>query len=151
VISTALLENTAQIMSWEVMAALANQGNPQATLALAYELRGVSLSATAAMAYEQGRETDYERFLQELYGDQPDRIARIAKNQRFWADNPEQLAAIRLKYSWTPLDLVFSHRQSENIPDMALDNGTNWLEIDDLIYFLEHAEELVDWALIEVK
>jgi hypothetical protein len=61
------------------------------------------------------------------------------------------LAAIRLKYSWIPLDFVFSNRQSKNIPDMALDNGTSWLEIDDLVYFLEHVEELVDWALQEVK
>jgi hypothetical protein len=153
----ALLENTAQVMSWEVMAALANQGNPQATLALAYELRGVSLSAAAAMAYDQGEDLDYEELLQDLYGDQPDKEARIAKNRRFWADKPEQLAALRLKYSWTPLGLVFSHRQSENIPNMALDNGnmaldngTGWLEIDDLVYFLEHVEELVGWALKEV-
>jgi hypothetical protein len=33
---------------------------------------------------------------------------------------------------------------------MALDNGTGWLEIDDLVYFLEHVEELVGWALKEV-
>lgn len=146
-----LLENTAQIMAWETMAALANQGSHIAALALAYEFRGLSLNATAAIASAQGREDDYEQLLQNLYREQPDTLARIAKNRRFWADRPEDLAAIRLKYSWEPLDLVFTHRRSENIPDLALDNGTRWLEIDDLIYFLGHAEELVDWALIEVK
>ena len=149
--SQALLENSAQIMSWEVLAALSNQGSAAATLSLVYELRGTALSAASAMSVYEGRPEDYEKLFYDLFGDDPRRVAQHERGIRFWADKQDDRQGIQMRYSWSPLNRVFKARYEQTVYQMAIDNDTHSAEIDDLIYFIEHMEELVEWALENVN
>lgn len=148
--SQALLENTAQIMSWEVLAALANQGSPEATLTLVYEMRGNAMSAARAMAVHEDRLEDYEKLFYDVFGDDPHWVAAHEKNLRFWVDRQDELYGIQMRYGWAPLNRVFKARHEQTIYKLALDNSTHAAEIDDLVYFIQHMEELVEWALVTV-
>lgn len=142
-----LLENSAQIMAWEVMAALANRGNVEATLSLVFDLRGTALSSARAMSEVEGRPEDFQKLLQEIYGDDASKMASIAKNRRYWADKQEKLRSLTYRYGWSPLNLVFMARDEKTVYQLAINNETHSAEIDDLIYFFEHMEELVGSAL----
>jgi hypothetical protein len=148
--SKALLENTAQLMSWEVLAALANQGSPEATLTLVYELRGTALGAAMAMARYEDRIDDYEKLFYDLFGDNEGRVARHEKGNRFWVDRQDELQRLLMRYNWDPLNRVFKARYEQTIYQLAIDNETHSMEIDDLTYFMRHMEELVEWALENV-
>lgn len=149
--SQALLENTAEIMSWEVLAALANQGSPEATLTLVYELRGTAMSAARAMAVHENRLEDYEKLFYDVFGHDASWVAAHEKNIRYWIDRQDELHGIQKRYGWAPLNRVFKARYEGTIYKLALDNSTHAAEVDDLIYFIEHMEELVEWALENVN
>jgi hypothetical protein len=138
-------------MAWEVMAALANGENPEAAIAMVYELRGVVLSASAAMAAHEDRMDDYWELAEMVYGDDAGYMARLRKAQRFWAEDEERLKTLRMRYSWTPINLVFKARNEGAIYGLAIDNGTRVAKIDDLLYFLENINELTFWALDELE
>lgn len=142
-----LIENSAQIMAWEAMAALGNQGSADAVLALVYDLRGTAMSSARAIAASQGRENDYQRLRKEIYGDDISYWSRASKGDRFWAEDEDTLNRLMRRYSWTPLNMVFKARHEGTIYQLALSNDSHAAEIDDLIYFFQHMEELVDWAL----
>lgn len=146
-----LIENSAQVMAWEVMAALSSQGSSLATLALVCEFRGVAMSSAGALAVEEGREEDYEKLLQDVYGNEPQKMSSVTKALRFWADDMEELSTLRIRYSWTPLNMVFKARSEGTVYQLAISNDTHSVEIDDLIYFLRNAEELTEAALEREK
>lgn len=141
------IENSAQIMAWEVMAAVANQGSKEAVLSMAYELRASALSAAAAMAGFEDRQDDYDSLIDDIFEGDAHETARRAKGMRFWSSDLEQLEALRMRYSWTPLNLVFEARNEGTIYQLSVSNDTHSADIDDLLYFIEHMEELVDWAI----
>jgi hypothetical protein len=144
-----LIETTAQVMSWEVLAGLANQRNKYALFALLDTLRSDAMSMAWGMALEGDGVTleRFERDLRHLHGHDELRWASYQKSMRFWEGNRDELAWILVNYAAAPLNLVQEHRYRGVIPHLAIDTPTSDLKIDDLLYVLEHAEELVDQAL----
>ena len=134
----ALIENTAQIVSWEVMSSLANSGNRNALKIMIYEMRDVALSSARA----QGTDEQFMNLIREMF-DSPNKLARIEKSNRVWEDRRDELQDILTKYSQTPLDMIFLEREFGTVYGLALDNADRTMEIDDLIYFLSHAEEML--------
>lgn len=128
------IENTAQIVAWEVLAGLANAGNRDAAYTLIFELRNTAMRAASA----QGNVDD-------LYGQIYDdnELARWHKAQRFWGDRPDELQDILTKYAQQPLDIAFTYRNTGTVHLLALSTADKTLDIDDLTYFLSHAESLV--------
>jgi hypothetical protein len=144
-----LVETTAELMSWEVLAGLANQGNRIALFVLIYDLRSGALSTAQGLALAAGNEAmrQFEGELRKVQGHDVLKWARYEKSMRYWANDMERLEWILANYSAAPMNLVARHKFGGTIPDLAMDTDTRDLEIDDLLYVLEHAEEMVDQAL----
>ena len=144
-----LVETTAELMNWEVLAGLANQGNRIALFVLIYDLRSGALSTAQGMALAAGEKAlaRFEKALRDIQGHDALKWSRYEKSMRFWAGDMERLEWILATYSAAPLNLIARHKFGGTIPDLALDTDTRDLKIDDLLYVLEHAEEMVDQAL----
>jgi hypothetical protein len=136
-------ENAAQIVTLEVLASLANGGNRDAAYTLAHEIKGMAMSAVRAMSSR----AEYREFYQRLYPNRPDKWARLLQSERYWARDPEQLHTILEKYNRQPLELVYRYRQDGVVYRLALPNETKSLRIDDLLYYMRHAEEMIGWHL----
>jgi hypothetical protein len=136
-------ENAAQIITFEVLASLANGGNRDAAYTLAHEIKGMAISAVRAMSTK----AEYREFYQRLYPNRPDKWGRLLQSERYWARDPEQLQTILEKYNRQPLELIYRYRQDGVVYRLALPNETKSLAIDDLLYFMRHAEEMIGWHL----
>lgn len=159
--SSERLESTTQIATFEVLAAMANHGNKDAAYALMDELRDTAL---AAVHYEALRDGDVERYyeLHRKIHPSPLEQARTEKFRRFWNENAQTRSRFKFilnTYSAIPLRAVFSGLETGEIPNLYMgewvDVGTfshdteppdkyaaRVLKVDDLVYFLEHAEEI---------
>lgn len=141
--SSEQIENTAQMVAWEVMAALANGGNRDAAYALVFELRNVALGS----AHAQGNADEYNELLNKVFDKDPNSIARHEKSIRFWSGHPEKLNEILHKYSRQPLDILFTYRNTGVVHQLALPTQHKTLPIDDLLYFIANAEILIEGFL----
>lgn len=160
------IEQTAEIVSLEVMAAMVNYGNRDMTYALVRKLRGMAASAAYGIALNAGELEKYEALRAQMLDD-PYQDAGYNKSRRWWVDDPERLNFILQAYSVVPLERIvqailyndsavegliippgqvfaLKHSKSTYIP------GPPFI-LDDLAYFLEHAEELVDRYILEEK
>ncbi len=151
-----LVENSAQIAAREVGAALVNQGNKEMMTPLISELRGMALSATYASALRTNRLQEFIDFGATL---SPGAFAaaRSSKSRRRWSSKPIELMTILDRYNVTPLLMISNAIRTNNaeIEGLAfppvIENSGNYfalgknvpIKLNDLQYFLSHAEELV--------
>ena len=152
-----LVENSAQIAALEVASALVNQGNKEMLTPLVSELRGMAISAAYASAMRTGQTTQFIDFRSKLspgaFAD-----ARFAKSQRRWSSNPIELMTILDRYNFTPLTMITNAIRNNGgeieglaFPPVYAEKGNYFnleagrpIKLNDLSYFLSHAEELVE-------
>mgnify|MGYP001559671911 CR=1 FL=1 len=151
-----LVENSAQIAALEVAAALVNQGNKELLTPLVSELRGMAISATYAAALRTNQLNRFIEFRSKLspgaFAD-----ARFAKARRRWSENPIELMTILDRYNVTPLLMISNAIRNDDseikglaFPPVTENRGNYFalgrsvpIKLNDLQYFLSHAEGLV--------
>ncbi len=159
------IEMSAEVITIEVMAALVNYGNRNMTYALVRELRGMAASAAYGLALQEENLEQYvalrNRIVQEDTGRSDSfKNAGWDKSRRHWEENPERLEFILQAYSIFPLEQIVQSIlyidgtidglimppgfviEYPNSPDVYVPGPS--LVLDDLMYFLEHADEIVD-------
>ena len=164
------IEMSAEVITLETLAALVNYGNRDMTYALVRELRGMAASAAYGLALNDGDLDKYialrNRILKAPTG-MPDsyKNAGFDKSRRHWETDPERLSFILEAYSIYPLEQIVQSIlyidgqmtglimppgfviEYPNSPDVYVPGPP--LILDDLMYFLEHADEIVDQYIRE--
>ncbi len=155
------VENAAQVVSFEVLAALANQGNMEAAFALVWELKATAVLAVLYFALRDHGLDEFSSWYGRLSRD-PITDAIMDNYIRGWLNRGkwEWLDVLRT-YRLKPYEMITSaHRYSDDrVYGMAIakryyeydqrryanisveDRG---FVIDDLVYFLGHAEVMVN-------
>ncbi len=154
------IEWTAQIVAFENVSALADDGNVYALYALADELRGVAGSVARAAAIRENRVPEYDALREQLY---PGELARAhyERSKRFWAGKDEELLSEISRYDEAVLN-TFAQAQAGNgiVDGLALqpefDPATftfkpRQLKIDDTLYVLAHLEEMIEDARKQIE
>lgn len=142
-------EQSAQLISWEIDAAMANGGCGQCRANLLADLRGRQLGVVEATAKAEGRETDLARL--EAATLSPAEQAQRARSDRQWAlGDQDELAAILHDYYTVPMaawvcalaagqDHIDGVQLPVNVLQEYLPPGVaKPLLIDDLAYFWEN-------------
>jgi hypothetical protein len=163
-------ESSANLVTFEILAAMANKGNKYALTTLVDDLRGLSLSSAWYVARAEGLEEQYDKLLATV-NDDPFEMAKSEKSQRRWESDPERLTEILHDYSYVPLVTILDGFNEGEIPGVHLpvnwscdyitsfyvgsyygvdENGNEKTEcvsepliIDDLAYVIAHMDELV--------
>lgn len=137
------IENTAQIVTWEVMAAQVNDGNKKFVLPLLDELKSVAMSTAYVTSEREGKQEEFKE-LQKKMEKGALIEARRERFERVWKDDPQRLKYILTTYSEIPLNRVVDAISNKNsiMKDLAL--NTKSFKVDDLAAFLLKAEEIVD-------
>lgn len=149
-----LVENTAQIASWELIASLVNGGNTKLLQPLIGELRQVAVAAAHGIAMERGSMENFMELRNKL---SPGALsaARFQAYLRRWAKDPQKFGVMLNRYFTEPLNMTIRAicLNDSKIKGLALPPvyQRGWpfqpspriLKLDDLTYFLTHAEEMV--------
>lgn len=155
-------ETATQVATYEVLAAMVNHGNMAALRPLLEELRDIALAAMQLDALEAGDEAfaEFTDFQSEVMGS-AEADARFQKSMRFWSQSVShrsQLRYILRAYNAEVFDHIVhafgnngrtaelylpQYLEAESRIDLDYD-GTRTFEIDDLIYFINNAEEIVE-------
>lgn len=152
-------ESTTQLVTLEVLAAMANGGNKLALYAVLDELRDMLMGAVQYEAMV-GKVDGWREFRERVYST-PEEIARSEKSARRWRSNRPLLKEILFKYSYVPVQKILKGLPDEKIPKLMLGEPPwdGWdgavipyvqplkpraLAIDDLAYVLDHAEEILN-------
>lgn len=98
-------EQSAQLVTLEVLAAMAVKGNEAAFAALMDELRDMSLAAAQALALRDDRMDDYQALAGELIDDAFG-LASLDKAMRYWSADTSELERILRLYSYEPIQSV---------------------------------------------
>jgi hypothetical protein len=152
------VEASAQIAALEVMAAMANDGNEPMVRALLTELRRMCLDALEYDAWgnptrERSARTLDRRVLHSALAE-----AQIAQAERYWMGSKErsqELRRVLYRYAEVPLQRIVAGLHTGTVWNIQLpinDPGRGGsttgplkrLRIDDLRYFLAHAEPMVE-------
>ena len=155
-----LIENSAQVVTWEILAALANSGNKEACFALVGAMRGTSLSI--AMSQDSG--TGFIRYAnlrrQLDHGGVGD--ARLDRLLRRYRSDRNGVGEILRRYNEHPMSMMIRGYRENNgrVPGLAInkrfiESSCSWRQvpevvdfpIDDFLYFMGHAEEMVSHYL----
>lgn len=155
-------ETATQLVTLEVLAALVNGGNEEALRPLLQELRDIALASLQLEAW-QGTDEDfqeYREFRDTVLTSAVER-ARFEKSIRFWSQSfshKAQLTYILRAYNdsvWRHLNTAFADEDSYTgdlyIPEFGdtasrrtlTYDGRRPFKMDDLVYFIENAEDLV--------
>jgi hypothetical protein len=155
---TVRIEASAQMAALEVMAAMANDGNEPMVRSLLTELRRMCLDA---LEYEAWGNPDLEQRTRQLER----RVvhsslseAEVAQGKRYWMgskERSEELRSVLHTYAEVPLQRIIAGLHTGSvwniqlpINDPARGGSTKGplkrLRIDDLGYFLAHAEPIVE-------
>lgn len=137
------LENTAQIVTWEIMAAQVNSGNEKFMLPLIEQLRGVAINTAWSISMREGKEKEFDKLRKKLSGGEI-KEAAFERTKRVWKGKESDLRQILTTYSEDPLNRVINAVKNNGsvIKDLAL--PVRSFKVDDLSAFLLRAEELVD-------
>lgn len=151
--SSVLVETSAQIMAFEVDAAMALDGNAWAGLALLRELRSVAVGKLQydALHRVRGARDALVRVRAAIYTKAE--LAQAAQRARYLAKDPAGGEATLLRYVVQPYRKLAKAVRGDRIVTGLATPGTSqrpWaaklgsgsLWVDDLAYFLEHADEL---------
>ncbi len=152
------LEQTAVIVTWEIMASMINN---QAMIGpLVEHLFWTSFDTALSIALKEDRMPEFDQFRQTLHEDAFEKAAH-EKCMRDWANKKYKLMGILRDYSEKPLTIVIKAMTSQNsqIYGLALqaedpslsDFRQKPFQIDDLAYFFAHAEELVAAVIADKK
>jgi hypothetical protein len=154
---SAELESTTQIVTLEVLASMAAAGNKLALYVVLDELRDMAMGAVHFDALKAGRMSEFRAFAARVYSD-PVEQSRMAKSARRWEHDQGTLREILFKYSKVPMVKVLRGLKkgagvveglrlvatpSYGFSFVVPDNAPRGLIIDDLVYVLEHADELL--------
>lgn len=150
------IELTAEIVSTEVLAAMVNYGDWNATWALVDKLRGMAMSASYGIDLRDGDISRYMELREQIFGDDPYRLAGFLKSRRHWEADPDRLEFILDAYSIAVLEQITQailYDDEMEVEGLILPPGRIIegkfvpgppFKLDDLAYFLEHSQELVD-------
>lgn len=151
------LEATANIATLEVLAAMANRGNPYAFRAFVWEFTGICLGAAYALAYKERRVDEFEELWKEVH---PGILAeaRMEKLEREYAGRVTDRLAILNRYYLYPLEIIMrTHLTNNDVidnpvlpPTMVYRSGSNTmpsyeprkLSLDDWAYTTGHLLEM---------
>lgn len=150
---TDAVETSAQLMAFEVTAAMALDGNAWAGLALLRELRDLAVGKLRfdAERHLPGARARLDTVVAAIYTT-PER-AGAAQRTHYWARNPAQRKEVLLRYAVGPYrKLAAAFRRDLIVPGLAtpITHGRPWesgpldgtLVVDDLAHFLDVASEL---------
>lgn len=158
------VENTAQIVTLEVMSGLINahgkknkEIKKQLTFALIDELRGLAMGSAWGIALRENRPNEYEKLRDRLSDKDPEIKARFERSKRQWEDKQVQLRWIMETYNERPLtQIVNAIQKGDNkIEGLALPKiqtlGGYYMQrefdrvfvINDLAYFIKNVKPLV--------
>lgn len=165
IIEPDLVEGITQIVTWQILAAIANSGRAEnragreAAYALATELRDVALSTAAAVTLRSSDEDSIRKLVKQI---SPSALAdsRLERALRKYRRNPARALRTLERYSEKPLARVFrAHKETgDKIYGLPLDPGKvkyigggspyvvdydSVLEIDDIVFFLGHVEDMI--------
>lgn len=101
-------EISAQLVTLEVLSSMAVKGNEAAFASLMLALEGMYTDAALAMALDDNRLEEFEYIfgLDGLTGGSALAQAAWDKTMRYWADDPEYLMDILMKYNFMPMALI---------------------------------------------
>ena len=141
-------ESSAQLISWEVMAAMANSGCVPCRVSLLSDLRDRTLGVAMADARLEGRQADFARL--EAATLTPAERAAQDRSARQWVGRDADLADLLHDYYTIPISawVLATDRGADTIDGVQLPVNvlqeymppgmTNPLRIDDLAYFWEN-------------
>jgi hypothetical protein len=148
------VETTAQIVSLEIMAAMANNGNRVAAYALLDELEGIALSEMRFQSLtDSSKSRRLNRLIRRLFD--PWEMAERQQRWRYWNGPglPERDFVLRA-YAHDPYVLLLKALDTGHLDGLALqpqfrsyvyppERYVPRVTFNDLRYFLQHAESLV--------
>lgn len=173
-------ESATQVAAIEVMAAMANSGDRLATRALVEELTRLAMDYAWSETYTvklRGEPVQHiDRILPALptlqgsitWERDPALVAqldavrrelrpgvqaqsRLDKSMRFWEQRQAQLFSIVVRYGRVPLSYITDGLRTEPPYVFSQSFPKGKVQLDDLAYFLAHAEALVDASLEEAR
>lgn len=156
------IENTAQIVMLEVLAAMANDNNYDAARVLVEELRYFGMGTAKSIALRNDREYLFDYLFTQIHDYDEVRAAQRDKSKRQWAPRMDELEWILQTYVETPMNIMFNSINNDKdiyglaLPDTMLSyeeieenkkykivTTARYFRLDDLAYFLDHAEDMV--------
>lgn len=140
-------ESRTQLATLEVLAAMANHGNYYALYAVLDELRDVALSTVWAESIKANDLDRFRAFRERIFPNDAVREARFEKAVRYWSSDPGTLRAILTKYSVVVFNDLLDGEFEAVLPRPRSSwgggtNGPQTVLLDDLMYVIEHAEEM---------
>ena len=155
---TLQVEASAQMAALEVMAAMANDGNEPMAISLLFELRRMCLDALEGEAWGNPARQQSVRGLDRRVMHNALAEARNAQAERYWRGSKErsrQLRDVLNSYAEVPLQRIVAALHTGSVWNIQLpinDPGRGGstsgplkrLRIDDLSYFLAHADAIVE-------
>lgn len=148
------MEKTANIVAWEIMASLSNSGNLETIFPLIHALFWTCYDAAMCLAIRENRLDEFNRFRNTL---DESAIEKAIQEKVIRDYDPYDLIATTNTHSLQPLITIIKAIKLRNnqIHGLALPSEDpdhpgfkkGDFEIDDLAYFIAHAEELVDEAI----
>lgn len=140
------VEPAAQLATVEVLAAMVRDQNPIALVPLIRELQEYAEYYAMEIALRTGRMDEYRAHVRRVANSAYD-VASWERAMDHWAGALGQLKAILSDYGrWPWIFLVTALRSGENLtrPFPCVPNDTGQIELNDLVYVLEHLGELVE-------
>ncbi|KKQ99001.1 MAG: hypothetical protein UT24_C0029G0013 [Candidatus Woesebacteria bacterium GW2011_GWB1_39_12] len=144
-------ENTAQIVSWEIMAAMLNYGDRKMIYPLMDELKYRTLGANLALAMEDKRLNEYKKLAQKVNPSSMD-AARRNKMDRYWKGRESERREILTNYGLQPMErLVYAIRENDSkveglaLPDEYNTKGQLYTKpflVDDLVYVIKNGTSI---------
>jgi hypothetical protein len=155
-------EVSAQLVTVELLSSLANKGNRLAFAAVVAEMRDMMYAAAWYEAMESGDDAQFQKLTEAIY-DTPFEQAQRDKTIRRWTGDEEKLQEILLSYNYLPMVAVLDGMGTGFIDGVQLpiNMHCSWVDfyayidpeastecieeplfIDDLIYVMEHVDEL---------
>lgn len=161
-------ESSAQIVALEVLSGLIHSGHDDKKQALFDELKYMTASSLHLVALEFGGLSEFIKFRDGMYYDDPSERAEWHKLNRLYQEDPENVYGVKrilYRYNYLPLQKIFkglwqgidgsSYTDITVFPPAAPQEGLYYpppfsgstgiskrLSIDDLAYQLRHAEEV---------
>jgi hypothetical protein len=144
------VEATAQVVSFEVLAAMALNGNKWAAIALLEEIQGLAIGEMRYRALGDERKMRHLDRLLERIDDAGERAER-AQRARYWERKPARRKEILEAYVHLPYMMLVRGLETGTVGGLALPPSFSLtmfrpyvpeLRLDDLAYFLAHADEL---------
>ncbi|MFQ5561254.1 MAG: hypothetical protein ACE5FU_11815 [Nitrospinota bacterium] len=141
------VEQSAQIMTLEVLAGMVNGGYDKMLSPLVNELAGMAAGAALSTALREDKMDEYKRLRKSLAKDDATSFARFNKAMRYWEDDMPRLKKILSNYSERPLArVIYAIRENDNeIENLAIRprQDKKPFLLDDLDYFLTNAEGMI--------